>query len=236
MTLLRDISRTVPSCDVQSLTSHIAAGAHFPDVFRAIRAQHRRFALDDSALGRPRYGRRINSYDELATEIDRIESAARVAREIRKGQFHCHNEMGPHNREVRACPCAKDFYCSGSCQRMNRHLHRGSCDPKNIWGMDGRLSVKDAMHIYGIASLFLQDHRDAISRAMRTLDKQMGRVGLATLTLNFAYDGSQAYEFEIRHVNPLLVPGRVVHMWVKMHLGGRLHIWDLPWSMALPPI
>lgn len=61
----------------------------------------------------------------------------------------CHNHQGPHDNDVRICPCGDAFYCSGSCQRMDwNEAHREFCRADDgPWGLHGALSLEDVVFI-----------------------------------------------------------------------------------------
>ncbi|KAI5826274.1 hypothetical protein K523DRAFT_311733 [Schizophyllum commune Tattone D] len=236
--LLRDVSRTLPSCNMHRLASHVAAAAHFPSVLRVIRSQLRTIPSDGDSTGKASLGRWIQSYGELLVEIKRAEEVTRTAPQFWKVRYKCHGTMGPHNREVRACPCAEVYYCSGSCQRMMRKSHASSCASDNIWDTEGILSPKDAVHIQGASSVFVQDYEDSIWSALDDLGRRKGPVGYATLTLNFAYDGEPAHELKVRNIINHAPPanGWDVNIRAKVYLGGCLLFWNLPWSFTVSPV
>ena len=91
--LLRDVSRTLPACDMHRLASHVAAAAHFPSVLRVIRSQLRTIPSDGDSTGKASLGRWIRSYGELLVEIKRAEEVARTAPQFWKVRYKCHGTM-----------------------------------------------------------------------------------------------------------------------------------------------
>ncbi|KAI5887402.1 uncharacterized protein SCHCODRAFT_02588587 [Schizophyllum commune H4-8] len=104
---------------------------------------------------------------------------ANAARELYMTRYHngewkrklqCGNAMGPHDRGVRACPCAREFYCSGSCQRMDEMAHQVFCTEKDgPWALRGAVSLADAMYICAAVIEHMQANHKAIARSVRTL-------------------------------------------------------------------
>ncbi|TRM56852.1 hypothetical protein BD626DRAFT_358560, partial [Schizophyllum amplum] len=76
----------------------------------------------------------------------------------------CLSPCGPHNQLVRVCPCGTSFYCSGSCQRMHRPIHREFCyADQGPWGLNGAITLDDAMFIYMIARGYISFQRKTIA-------------------------------------------------------------------------
>lgn len=231
--LLRDIWLADPNCDAQSLASHIAASARLPTVLRVICGGSRLEDGMDQAGETSDLPRQIANYEDLLLAICDARDTARTVRQQWKTIMTCTHRIGPHDSEVRACSCGMAFYCSSTCQRMSWPTHREECTRNDPWGTDGNLNLTDAVYLCTSARLFINKHQDDINAACRALATRAEPVMLATLTLNFTYDGLPPYELDIAKEQPP-EEERVVYVWLKFLVGGQQYVRCLPWSISLP--
>ncbi|KAL1751956.1 hypothetical protein FB107DRAFT_278146 [Schizophyllum commune] len=138
---------------------------------RVVRAFCRRYRQPIDPASLPEIA---GQHSELGSCRD-VARMANAARELYTERYHdgawkqklrCGNTMGPHNRGVRACPCAREFYCSGSCQRMDKMAHQVFCTEKDgPWALRGAVSLADAMYICAAVIEHMQADYKAIARS-----------------------------------------------------------------------
>ncbi|TRM66495.1 hypothetical protein BD626DRAFT_482852 [Schizophyllum amplum] len=223
-------SRSPGSRHITSLSSHIAASFWLPRSLRALRAQIPDLRPDE--VGVHDMSRPLDNYDEVLAAYGHALKTYYNVRDQWKYSMPCMRLKGPHNRAVRVCPCGKVFYCSAACQRERWGSHRSSCTP-DPWGMEGKITLEDVVHINTAAQRYLDENREAITKDSAHLPTLLHDGLTATLTLNFCQDGNPAHVVHVHNITHDMPGRRTMFVMVRFWLGGQQCTERMPFSFDL---